>query len=101
MIEALQNVNLYQPKKITIETSPYKTFDEGVPYDATRLTITQEQENGEQKVWADYVLTQGAQREFESLTETLKSIYAQETYTQQTTPTEDKNYTPPIGKDGW
>ena len=104
MMEAISGVNLYQPKKITIETKPAQGIDEGVPYEMMQVNIAEEKPGGEQKVLAQYALSGRSEREFEILQgkvqEALKSVYAQEAYAPKA-PAEDKNYTPPIGKDGW
>ena len=97
MINGLNSVNMYQPKKVTIETKPFTGIDEGAPYQGTEILVTEEKPNGEQKVWADYALTQPTEKEFENLTKTIASIYAQQSYSQA--PSTDEKYTPIPGKD--
>ena len=80
MINPINNINLYQPKEITIKTAPYKSFDEGMPFEATQVTIEEKQENGENKVWSQYLMTGNTETELNKITDTLKEIYTQDAY---------------------
>ena len=98
MIDPIAKANLYQPKKITIETKPVRAFDEGMPYDATLLTITDETD-GKQKVCAEYALFRNSSEELDRIKSVIAEIYARKEYGEPKEETSQESPTPIPGKD--
>ena len=100
MIDALNNVNMYQPKKITIETRKYEAIDPDAhaPYQGTKMVVSEEKPDGESIVLAQYPLMGSSNQELEKVAKYIASAYAQEAYQ----PTEEaKNYVPVPGSSDW
>lgn len=102
MISPISNVNLYQPRHISIDTKPTIKYDSGHPYEATTLTIKSEEPDGSQVTWANYQLTGSSEKELDKLNKVISSIYAQDAYAEEIEPATPMVVlvAPPIGKDG-